>query len=101
MEKSLVLVKPDGVQRGLVGEVVARLERRGLRLVAAKFMAVSQELAEGCVELGGQPARAISTHASRNTRSRSSVAVCRLGTCDTWYRGGHGAGSVAEAHDAR
>lgn len=46
MERSLVLVKPDGVQRGLIGEVVARLERRGLRLVAAKFMAVSQALAE-------------------------------------------------------
>jgi nucleoside-diphosphate kinase len=46
MERSLVLVKPDGVQRGLIGEVVARLERRGLRLIAAKFMQVSQELAE-------------------------------------------------------
>lgn len=46
MEKSLVLVKPDGVQRGLIGEVIARLERRGLRLVAARFMQVSTELAE-------------------------------------------------------
>ena len=46
MERSLVLVKPDGVQRGLVGEVIARLERRGLRMVAAKFMQVSRELAE-------------------------------------------------------
>ncbi len=46
MERSLVLVKPDGVQRGLMGEVIARLERRGLRLVAAKFMAVSKDLAE-------------------------------------------------------
>lgn len=46
MEKTLVLVKPDGVQRGLIGEVVSRLERRGLRLVGAKFMAVSQSLAE-------------------------------------------------------
>lgn len=46
MEKTLVLVKPDGVQRGLMGEVITRLERRGLRLVAAKFMAVSTELAE-------------------------------------------------------
>lgn len=46
MERSLVLVKPDGVQRGLIGEVIARLERRGLRLVAAKFMAVSKNLAE-------------------------------------------------------
>ena len=46
MERSLVLVKPDGVQRALIGEVITRLERRGLRLVAAKFMAVSKELAE-------------------------------------------------------
>jgi len=46
VEHSLVLVKPDGVQRGLVGEVIARLERRGLRLVAAKFIQVSRALAE-------------------------------------------------------
>ena len=46
MERSLVLVKPDGVQRGLIGEVIGRLEHRGLRLVAAKFIQVSQELAE-------------------------------------------------------
>jgi len=46
VEKSLVLVKPDGVQRGLIGEVISRLERRGLRLVAAKFVAVSRSLAE-------------------------------------------------------
>jgi nucleoside-diphosphate kinase len=45
MERTLVLVKPDGVQRGLIGEVVSRLERRGLRLVAAKFIQVSNELA--------------------------------------------------------
>jgi nucleoside-diphosphate kinase len=46
LERSLVLVKPDGVQRGLTGEVISRLERRGLKLVAAKFIHVSQELAE-------------------------------------------------------
>jgi nucleoside-diphosphate kinase len=46
MERTLVLVKPDGVQRGLIGEVISRLERRGLRLVAAKFIAVSLDLAE-------------------------------------------------------
>ena len=46
MERSLVLVKPDGVECGLIGEVIARLERRGLRLVAAKFIQVSKELAE-------------------------------------------------------
>jgi len=46
MEKTLVLIKPDAVQRGLIGEVFVRLERRGLKLNAAKFMQVSQELAE-------------------------------------------------------
>jgi len=46
MERTLVLVKPDGVQRGLIGEIIGRLERRGLRLVAAKFIQVSQGLAE-------------------------------------------------------
>lgn len=46
MEKTLVLIKPDGVQRGLIGEVISRLERRGLRPVAAKFLQVSRELAE-------------------------------------------------------
>lgn len=46
IERSFVMVKPDGVQRGLVGEVVSRLERRGLKLVAAKFMQISREQAE-------------------------------------------------------
>ena len=46
MERTLVLVKPDGVQRGLIGEVTSRLEKRGLRLVAAKFQKVSRALAE-------------------------------------------------------
>ena len=46
MEKTFVMVKPDGVQRGLIGEVIARLEHRGLKLTAAKFLVVSLELAE-------------------------------------------------------
>lgn len=46
MERTLVLVKPDGVQRGLIGEVISRLERRGLRLIAARFVQVDRDLAE-------------------------------------------------------
>ncbi|MCE1253307.1 MAG: nucleoside-diphosphate kinase [Anaerolineae bacterium] len=46
MERTFVIIKPDGVQRGLVGEITTRLERRGLHLVGAKFMLVSPELAE-------------------------------------------------------
>ncbi len=45
MDHTLVLVKPDGVQRGLVGPVITRLEQRGLRLVAMKLMMISRELA--------------------------------------------------------
>ncbi len=46
MERTLILVKPDGVQRGLIGEIIGRFERRGLKLVGMKFMQMSQELAE-------------------------------------------------------
>ena len=45
MQRTLVLIKPDGVQRGLAGEIITRLERRGLKLVGMKLMRVSQELA--------------------------------------------------------
>ena len=44
-ERTLILVKPDGVQRGLVGEVLGRLERRGLKLVACKLMQMDEALA--------------------------------------------------------
>lgn len=46
VEKTFVMVKPDGVQRGLIGEIVTRFERKGLKLVAAQLMSVSQQLAE-------------------------------------------------------
>jgi nucleoside-diphosphate kinase len=45
-ERTLVIVKPDGVQRGLVGEILGRFERRGLKIVALKMMSVSRDLAE-------------------------------------------------------
>ena len=46
MEQTLIIVKPDGVQRGLVGEVLARLERRGLKLAALRLMEIDRALAE-------------------------------------------------------
>jgi nucleoside-diphosphate kinase len=45
MEQTLVLVKPDGVQRGLIGEIISRLERRGLKLLGMKLMQVDDALA--------------------------------------------------------
>ncbi|TCT25577.1 nucleoside diphosphate kinase [Melghiribacillus thermohalophilus] len=46
MEKTFLMVKPDGVQRNLIGEVVSRFEKKGFQLVGAKLMQVSKELAE-------------------------------------------------------
>lgn len=46
MEKTLVLIKPDAVQRGLIGEIISRLERRGLKIVAGKYINVTREFAE-------------------------------------------------------
>ncbi len=45
MEKTYIMVKPDGVQRNLVGEIVGRFEKKGLRLAGMKLMQISPELA--------------------------------------------------------
>ena len=45
-ERTLVLIKPDGVSRGLVGEVIARIERRGLEIAAMQFRVIGREAAE-------------------------------------------------------
>lgn len=45
MERTLVIIKPDGVQRGLVGPIIARLERRGLKIVALKMIQIDEALA--------------------------------------------------------
>ncbi|MCC6618618.1 MAG: nucleoside-diphosphate kinase [Chloroflexi bacterium] len=46
MERTLVLAKPDAVQRGLIGEIIGRFERKGLKVVGLKLVSVSRELAE-------------------------------------------------------
>ncbi|HYT10065.1 MAG TPA: nucleoside-diphosphate kinase [Mycobacteriales bacterium] len=46
IERTLVLVKPDGVARGLIGDVVARVERKGLRFVALELRTLERETAE-------------------------------------------------------
>ena len=46
MQRTLILIKPDGVQRRLVGAILARFEQKGLRLVALKLVQASRELAE-------------------------------------------------------
>ncbi|MGI6450634.1 MAG: nucleoside-diphosphate kinase [Desulfitobacteriia bacterium] len=46
MERTFLLLKPDAVQRGLIGEIIARLEKKGLKLVALKMLMVDRALAE-------------------------------------------------------
>ncbi|MGM8211620.1 nucleoside-diphosphate kinase [Virgibacillus sp. W0430] len=46
MEKTFLMVKPDGVQRNLIGEIVKRFENKGFKLVGSKLMIISNELAE-------------------------------------------------------
>ncbi len=45
MERTLILIKPDGVQRNLIGEIINRFEQRGLKLAGMKFMLMSRDLA--------------------------------------------------------
>lgn len=46
MEKTFLMVKPDGVQRAVIGEIVARFEKKGFQLVGAKLMNIPREMAE-------------------------------------------------------
>lgn len=46
LERTLIIVKPDAVQRGLTGEIIKRFEQRGLRIIGMKLLQVSRELAE-------------------------------------------------------
>ena len=56
MERTLVLIKPDAMQRGLAGEIITRLERRGLKIVAVRMLKVSKQLAqEHYAEHKGKP----------------------------------------------
>jgi nucleoside-diphosphate kinase len=86
VERTLVVVKPDGVRRGLVGEVIGRLERKGLKIVAAKMLRVTPELAQRhYAEHQGKPFYpALLEHITSSpvvalaVEGRSGVAVTRL-----------------------
>ena len=50
-ERTFVMIKPDAVQRGLIGEIIRRFEKKGIRIVAMKLVSVSKELAEKHYEI--------------------------------------------------
>jgi len=86
VERTLVIVKPDGVRRGLIGEVVGRLERKGLKVVAGRMLRVTPELAQRhYAEHEGKPFYpALIQHITSGpvvvlaVEGRSAIAVTRL-----------------------
>jgi nucleoside-diphosphate kinase len=88
LERTLVLVKPDGVKRGLVGEILSRFERKGLKILAAKTLHVTPERAQRhYVEHEGKPFYpSLIQHITSGPvfvvalEGRSAVAVVRLMT---------------------
>jgi nucleoside-diphosphate kinase len=86
IERTLVLVKPDGVARGLAGEIVARLERKTLALVAARLLQVTPEIAaQHYAEHAGKPFYpGLIAHITRGpvlalaVEGRSAISVVRL-----------------------
>lgn len=86
VERTFALVKPDGVRRGLVGEIVSRFERKGLKIVAAKMLRVTPELAQRhYAEHQGKPFYpALIQHITSGPvvalalEGRSAIAVVRL-----------------------
>jgi nucleoside-diphosphate kinase len=73
-EKTLVLVKPDGVQRGLIGEVVSRFERKGLKLIGMKMMSLDEALLrEHYAHIADKP---FFSGVSKFMRSSPVIAMC-------------------------
>ena len=86
VERTLVLIKPDGVKRGLVGDILTRLERKGLKILAARMVRVTPELAQRLyAEHHGKPFYAgLVQHITSGpvlaaaVEGRSTIAVVRL-----------------------
>ena len=88
VERSLVIIKPDAVQRGLIGAIVERYERRGLKIVAMRMHVVDRGMAERHYGETSLRRRSLSRRRSRagrrarNSSSASSAAV--LASPNTW-----------------
>ena len=91
VERTFALVKPDGVRRGMIGEILTRFERKGLKVVAAKMLRVTPELAQRhYAEHQGKPFYpALVQHITSGPvvalalEGRSAIAVVRLLTGTT------------------
>ena len=68
VERTLSIVKPEAVRRGLIGEIVRRVEEAGLKVVAAKLVRLTEEAAQGFYEV----------HRARRERTSSGTLVMRV-----------------------
>ena len=77
MDRTLILVKPDAFARGLTGEIIARFERKGLRIVALKHMTLTGAVAS-------RPARSSAARRRRTTRRLRDPITTSSGRTDPW-----------------
>lgn len=84
MEQTLIVLKPDAVVRGLIGEVIARFEKVGLKIVAGRFLHVSRELAEKHYPVSREEwVKAMGEKTLENYQKFGADPVKELGTGDT------------------
>ena len=85
-ERTLVLIKPDGVERGLVGEVVGRIERKGFRIVAMELRTLPREVAEAHYgEHAGKPFRSDVAYLATSGFVVPRRVLARTGGFDEFY----------------
>jgi nucleoside-diphosphate kinase len=88
MEQTLVVLKPDAVKRGLIGEIIGRFEKVGLKVVAAKFVKVDEALAEKHYPVEREAwVRAMGEKTLENYQKFNIDPVKMLGTADTFVIG--------------
>ena len=79
-EKTLVLIKPDGVKRGLVGEIICRIEQRGLKIIAIKMIQVTEEQIDGHYPKDGAWVHRLGEKSLTTYRKYGMDPVEKLGT---------------------
>ncbi len=82
MERTLVLIKPDGVQRGLVGEAIGRFERAGFKIVALKMLKPSKELASRNYPDSEEWYRKVGERSTETFKSMGTDVKAKFGTDD-------------------
>jgi nucleoside-diphosphate kinase len=81
-EKTLILIKPDGVKRGLIGEIISRIEKRGLKIIALEMVWATREQIDGHYPKDGGWIRRVGEKTLKNYKEHGFDAKKELGTED-------------------